>query len=217
MPRPRNQTARRAQLLEAALQVINERGPANLQMKDVAGAAGLATGSVYYYYDNVDELLRHVHALAYERYYTSQASGGRRSVPDARGPDHARWWEWGCPSQAARPLSLALYQVGGGEGARPAARRDDHQPVRRAGSFVRSGLLDEGVESRATSGRSARRIASPRTSSRSRTATGWACCTGNHDYDFDEAMRSVLEAVDLWTQCPELLPVPAAKARRRRV
>src|SRR5665213_3164391 len=109
MPRPRNQTARRDPLPEPALQVINERGPADLQMKDVAGAAGLATGSVYYYYDNVDELLRHVHAMAYERYYTARLTAVE-ALADAR--EQVRTMvQLGLPKPADQPLSLALYQV----------------------------------------------------------------------------------------------------------
>ena len=47
MPRPRNQAARRKHLLDAAIQVINDRGPARMQMKDIADMAGMGTGSVY--------------------------------------------------------------------------------------------------------------------------------------------------------------------------
>lgn len=46
MPRKRNQEARRRQLLDAAVAVINEQGPAGVQMKNVAKAANMATGSI---------------------------------------------------------------------------------------------------------------------------------------------------------------------------
>ena len=202
MPRPRNQTARRAQLLEAALQVINERGPADLQMKDVAGAAGLATGSVYYYYDNVDELLRHVHAMAYERYYTARLSAVE-GLLDAR--EQVRTMvQLGLPKPADQPLSLALYQVA------VAKARDQHHAemiTDLCGQQVRlyERLLDEGTaQGHFRPLTSTHRIAENIIALED--GYGLGLCTGNHDYDFDEAVRSVLDAVSLWTQCTDLLP-----------
>ena len=208
MPRPRNQSARRQQLLAAALQVINERGPADLQMKDVAGAAGLATGSVYYYYDNVDELLRHVHAMAFERYYTSRVTA-IADLTDVR-QKVSTMVHLGLPQPADQPLSLALYQVA------VAKARDPHHAemiTDLCGEQVRlyERLLDEGTEQGffrplASTHRIAENIIALE------DGYGLGLCTGNHDYDFDEAVQSILEAVSLWTGCPELLA--ATRGRR---
>lgn len=213
MARPRNQGARRRQLLDAALQVINERGPADVQMKHVAGAAGLATGSVYYYYENVDELLRHVHQLAYDRYYTSRVA----AVAELADPRDkiARMVQMGLPWPEDQALSLALYQVG------VARARDPHHAdliTDLCGQQVRlyERLLDEG----ASAG-----VFHPQTSTfriaeniiALEDGYGLGLCTGNHDYDVDAVVGLILESVCLWTQCPELPdhlaalpPVPAA-------
>ena len=51
----------------------------------------MATGSVYYYYDNVDEILRHVHAMAFDRYYTARVEAISRADRRAReAQDHGR-------------------------------------------------------------------------------------------------------------------------------
>ncbi|TQC39141.1 TetR/AcrR family transcriptional regulator [Rhodococcus sp. WS4] len=63
MPRPRNQTARRAQLVEAAAQTVLERGATNARLRDIAEQAGLTPASVSYYYPDLTELL----ALVFER------------------------------------------------------------------------------------------------------------------------------------------------------
>lgn len=212
MARPRNQTARRQQLLEAALQVINTNGPANVQMKDVADAAGLATGSVYYYYDNVDELLRHVHALAYERYYTSRVEA-ISGLTDPR-EKVATLVRLGLPSPTDVPLSLALYQVTVAK-----ARNADHGEMITdlCGQQVRlyQQILDEGTEQgHFTPQASTHRIAENIIALED--GYGLGLCSGNHDYDFDEAVASILESVSLWTQCPDLLTTSPKRSRARK-
>lgn len=63
MPRPRDQAARRAQLVEAAAQAVLSRGAANARLRDVAVEAGLTPASVLYYYPDLGELL----AAVFER------------------------------------------------------------------------------------------------------------------------------------------------------
>lgn len=109
MPRRRDQAARRQELLAAAVAVINERGPAGVRMKDVARQADLATGSVYYYYDDVDELLHQVHQLASDRYLAERRTA-TAALADPR-DRLAAMIDLGLPRPADEPLSLALYQV----------------------------------------------------------------------------------------------------------
>jgi AcrR family transcriptional regulator len=106
MARKRNQDARRRELLHAAVSVINERGPAGVQMKDVARAANMATGSVYYYYDGVEELLRHVHRMAFERYLTHRRERFRRWRTPSTAGDHGRARSPGAQGRAARAGAL---------------------------------------------------------------------------------------------------------------
>lgn len=201
MPRPRNQAARRKHLLDAAIQVINDRGPARMQMKDIADVAGMATGSVYYYYDNVDEVLRHVHAMAFDRYYTAreQAIAG---LTDPRDKVRAMV-DMGLPQPADEPLSLALYQV------MVAKARDPHHAeiiTRLCGQQRRlyQELLDEGAKA----GRFRPLIATERVAQNLislEDGYGLGLSTGNHDYDYAHARNLILEAAAHWTQCPDLL------------
>ncbi|HEX4701385.1 MAG TPA: TetR/AcrR family transcriptional regulator [Pseudonocardiaceae bacterium] len=204
MPRSRNQTARRQQLLEAAVRVINDRGAANIHMKDVAQAASMATGSVYYYYDNVDELLRHVHALAFDRYYTA-----RVAAISALDDPHAKMVtmvEMGLPRPADEPLSLALYQVG------VAKARDPHHAdmiTQLCGQQRRlyQELLDDGAATGhfhpvMPTSRIAHNIIALE------DGYGLGLCTGEQDYDYELAKGLILDAVSHWTQCPELLNHP---------
>lgn len=49
---------RRQHILEAACAVVAEHGFRSLRISDVAGRAGVSTGTVHYYFGNKDELLK---------------------------------------------------------------------------------------------------------------------------------------------------------------
>ncbi|MFB6549986.1 TetR/AcrR family transcriptional regulator [Streptomyces sp. NPDC056405] len=68
MPRPRNQTARRAQLVQAAAQAVLERGVTNARLRDIAAQAGLTPASVLYYYPDINDLLVAVFEQGTETY-----------------------------------------------------------------------------------------------------------------------------------------------------
>lgn len=68
MPRPRNQTARRAQLVQAAAQAVLERGVTNARLRDIADQAGLTPASVLYYYPDINDLLVAVFEQGIETY-----------------------------------------------------------------------------------------------------------------------------------------------------
>ena len=51
------QLVRRAQLLEAVIDLVREVGPGALQMRDVAERAGIALGTVYRYFSSKEHLL----------------------------------------------------------------------------------------------------------------------------------------------------------------
>jgi AcrR family transcriptional regulator len=201
MPRQRDQAARRKHLLDAAVQVINDRGPARMQMKDVADMAGMATGSVYYYYDNVDELLRHVHAMAFDRYYTArvQAVSG---LDDAR--DKLRTMvDMGLPRPADQPLSLALYQVMVAK-ARDPRHADMITDLCGQQRRLYQQILDEGTAAGhfrpvIETGHIAENLISLE------DGYGLSLSTGNHDHDYGQARLLILEAAAHWTQCHELL------------
>ena len=70
--RPKNQTARREALVDAAGRAIAERGLEGLRIKDIAAEAGVSAGSVLYYYPEMDELVLEVHRGAVERYLAAR-------------------------------------------------------------------------------------------------------------------------------------------------
>ncbi|MFE4252458.1 TetR/AcrR family transcriptional regulator [Streptomyces sp. NPDC056910] len=70
--RPKNQTARREALVDAAGRAIAERGLEGLRIKDIAAEAGMSAGSVLYYYPEMDELVLEVHRGAVEHYLTAR-------------------------------------------------------------------------------------------------------------------------------------------------
>lgn len=210
MPRSRDQVARRAQLLEAAVQVINDRGPARMQMKDVADMAGMATGTVYYYYDNVDEILRHVRAMAYDRYYTArvQAVSG---LADPR-QKMRTMIDMGLPRPQDEPLSLALYQIMVAK-ARDAKHAEMISDLCGEQRRLYQQILDEGTTSGhfrpvISTGDIAQNLISLE------DGYGLGLATGNHDYDFEQARQLILAAAAHWTGCPDLLADPDRRGRR---
>src|SRR5262245_51822736 len=58
MPRPSVEATRKRQILTATCEVVAERGCRDLRIVDVARKAGLSNGSVHYYFDSKEELLR---------------------------------------------------------------------------------------------------------------------------------------------------------------
>ncbi|MGW4042218.1 TetR/AcrR family transcriptional regulator [Streptomyces sp. NPDC004721] len=121
MARPRNQTARRAQLLAAARQAVSAHGPARVRVADIAHAAGVAKGSVHYYFRDLDDLLEQVYKDAVDRFFTQRLEAVA-GLPDARdklvacarrglptGPDDelARLLYWFGPEMTANPVFSA--------------------------------------------------------------------------------------------------------------
>jgi AcrR family transcriptional regulator len=72
MSRRKDQTARRAHLITATLQVIAEHGLAGATMKNIADVAGISPRLVAYYYPQLDGLIEAAHQAATDRYYWSR-------------------------------------------------------------------------------------------------------------------------------------------------
>jgi AcrR family transcriptional regulator len=75
--RRKNQGQRRAQLADAARQVLLERGAVGVRVKDVAERAGMSPSSVLYYYPEIDDLLLEVSRAAIDRFAESRARAVR--------------------------------------------------------------------------------------------------------------------------------------------
>ena len=69
MARPKEQTERRKDLVQAAMDAVAVRGLSGLRLKDIANEAGMSIGSVSYYYPEIEDLLVEAHREALERFY----------------------------------------------------------------------------------------------------------------------------------------------------
>lgn len=78
--------ARRLELLDAAIRVLRERGPANCRVEDVTAEAGTAKGNFYRYFPTWDDLLLAVRDRVLESY---------QDAITLRYPDRSRvvWWD----------------------------------------------------------------------------------------------------------------------------
>jgi DNA-binding transcriptional regulator YbjK len=70
--RPKDQRARRSDLVGAAARAIAAGGVTGLRVRDVAREARLSPGSVSYYYPSLDDLVVDVHADAVRRFWTAR-------------------------------------------------------------------------------------------------------------------------------------------------
>lgn len=74
MPRPRVIEQRKRQILEAAAQVIVERGVCDTRIADIARRIGTSPGLVLYYFASKDELLGEALAYTDQLFYDEVAS-----------------------------------------------------------------------------------------------------------------------------------------------
>ncbi|GAA4980765.1 TetR/AcrR family transcriptional regulator [Kitasatospora paranensis] len=110
MARQKNQAARRAELLAAAAKAISEHGPGKVRVADIAEAAGVAKGSVHYYFKDLDDLLEQVYREAGERYFTQRLDEVTRHA-DARDKLIA-CIRMGLPDGPEDQLTGLLYRTG---------------------------------------------------------------------------------------------------------
>lgn len=68
----------RAGLIEAARQLVEERGPERLTMSEASRAAGVSTAAPYRYFADRDELLNAVALEGMERQHEAMRAGGER-------------------------------------------------------------------------------------------------------------------------------------------
>src|SRR3989337_4082309 len=69
MSRPRLTRQRRMEILEAAVEVIGERGLCDTRIADVARRAGASAALILYYFDSKDRLLTEALTHAEDRFY----------------------------------------------------------------------------------------------------------------------------------------------------
>ncbi|MDQ4503482.1 TetR/AcrR family transcriptional regulator [Sinomonas sp. ASV322] len=81
MARPKNQAARRLELVSVTSELLVERGASGARLTDIATAAGLTPAAVTYYYPNLVELYADTYATATQEYVTKR----RESVDKVSG------------------------------------------------------------------------------------------------------------------------------------
>jgi AcrR family transcriptional regulator len=81
-PRPQIEHIRKPQILEAASEVIRERGAAATRIADVAARAGTSGPAILYWFDSKDELLGEALSFAEESFY----EGLKTRLEDAARP-----------------------------------------------------------------------------------------------------------------------------------
>src|SRR5437764_14822548 len=111
MARPKDQGARRQQLVAATERVVLARGAASVRLRDVAEAAGLTSGAVLYYYDELDHLLAETRQRAVER-FCRQREDAVDACPDPREQLRAAI-NCGLPSGPDDELVRLLYELDG--------------------------------------------------------------------------------------------------------
>ncbi|MFI9604831.1 TetR/AcrR family transcriptional regulator [Streptomyces sp. NPDC052043] len=121
MARPRNQTARRAQLITAAGRAVSTYGPARVRVADIADAAGVARGSVHYYFRDLGDLLEQVYKDAVDRFFTQRLDAvtglrdardklvvcARRGLPTGPDDELVRLLYWFGPETTDNPVFAA--------------------------------------------------------------------------------------------------------------
>ena len=132
MARPKNQQARRELLVRAARRAIVAHGLSAVRIRDVAAAAGMAPGSVTYYYPELGELFDAVYEDAVERFCAERWRAVER-LSDPRERLRAMIRS-GLPSGPDDELACLLYEFS------PQARR------RRLDAVLRSSLYSRQVE-----------------------------------------------------------------------
>ncbi|HVQ86555.1 MAG TPA: TetR/AcrR family transcriptional regulator [Actinomycetes bacterium] len=109
MARPKEQTERRREFVEAARRAIVERGITGIRVGDVAQEAGTSNGLVRYYYPKFEDLLIDVHQDAVDRFYWSRMTAAD-AVDDPRAKLVALVHN-GIPDLADDQISLVLYEL----------------------------------------------------------------------------------------------------------
>lgn len=81
MARPKRQEQRRGEIIRAAQRVIARHGMGGAQLVRIAAEAGITSGTVLYYYPDVEELLLQASQAAMER-FSEQRARMLEALPD---------------------------------------------------------------------------------------------------------------------------------------
>lgn len=145
-PPGRDPAARRRQLIEAAFEVLAERGTDGTRLSDIGERAGVAPSLVTYYFPNKDALLLEATRFGIDRFYTEQSAQLARIQDPWERLESAITWT--LPVGSRDPDWMILYQFW----AR-AIYRSDLQTVAAMFQTRARGLYTSIIESGRASGR----------------------------------------------------------------
>ena len=100
---------RQSQLVDAAMEVIRDRGIINMRIQDVARRAGVSTGTVHYHFTDIDRLIYDVHTWACERFFAKRMAAVTEES-DAR-DQLVRMIRSGLPENADDAVVVAMYEI----------------------------------------------------------------------------------------------------------
>ncbi|GAA4156710.1 TetR/AcrR family transcriptional regulator [Leifsonia shinshuensis] len=100
---------RQSQLVDAAMEVIRDRGIVNMRIQDVARRAGVSTGTIHYHFTDIDRLIYDVHTWACERFFAKRMAAVTEET-DAR-DQLVRMIRSGLPESADDAVVVAMYEI----------------------------------------------------------------------------------------------------------
>lgn len=109
MARKKDQERARRAILDAALAAVSDRGVGKIRIRDIAEFVGVSPGTVHYYFDDLETLLREVHREASDRFFSARLTMVA-GIPDARAKIGAMIWA-GLPDDESDALVVALYRL----------------------------------------------------------------------------------------------------------
>ena len=118
MARPKNQTARRSEIVAAAQRAVAKHGPDGARLNRVAEEAGLTSGAVLYYYPNLDDLILEANREVMERFYEGRVQM-LASMPDDPGTRLLALIRSGLPSGPDDVQVAMLCALGGSAANHP--------------------------------------------------------------------------------------------------
>jgi AcrR family transcriptional regulator len=92
MPARADPTVRRRQLIEAASELLAERGSERMRLSDVAERSGVATSLVSYYFPSRDDLILEATRFGVEHSFTEEAATLARIEDPLERLEHAIHW-----------------------------------------------------------------------------------------------------------------------------
>lgn len=118
MARPKRQARRRAELVEATQRVITKHGLDGARINRIAEETGLTSGTVLYYFPNVEDLILEALRAAMERFYEARVQK-LSELPDIPSLRLVRLMKDGLPTGPEDTVVRMLCELGGSAGRYP--------------------------------------------------------------------------------------------------